>query len=210
MKKILLTLFLVGFIAVEGFCVINNQADFLSFSRSVSAVTSLPSSANKDLYLKHMVESYLAISDQLPSTIQHEHNYIAFTYSLETYTNSIENYYNSGDYSSAMSWVRNTVFQIYRSEIYSNNYTPGENVTEAQTVINTNNFLSDLNSYNNLIVNSTDDDPFLMINVQLGLIDPSEIPGNGNGNGANIPIDGGISFLLLGGLGFGVYKMRKS
>jgi hypothetical protein len=35
--------------------------------------------------------------------------------------------------------------------------------------------------------------------------------GNGDGSGnASIPIDGGLSFLLLGGLGFGAYQVRKN
>ena len=52
--------------------------------------------------------------------------------------------------------------------------------------------------------NSIVDEIANLQNLLAGNVDES------SGGTPGIPIDGGLSFLLLGGLGFGAYKMKKA
>lgn len=59
--------------------------------------------------------------------------------------------------------------------------------------------------------NETQDLDFLRSTVLTFSLNHFDSNGDGtNGGGNSIPIDGGLSFLLLGGLGFGAYRMKKA
>ena len=213
MKNLLLIFSFVGLINLEGFCVISTHDELNAYYFNISdIIDKIPNTNDKELYLKFYVDSYLAISDQMPEKFTLFVSNGFNVYDVGEINRLVEQYANSNQYALASAKIVNLIRYAY-IEI-TPYFTAGENVDKAQSVLNP--FIADFIFPNQVIVDSynadPDNNPFFAVNSDLGLYDGmGDVDGDGNGGGTpGIPIDGGLSFLFLGGLGIRCLQNEES
>jgi hypothetical protein len=235
MKK-LFPLFLILLLAFESRAdystysrsAIDNFRNDIQYALSLSSDPNVPEieRANATAFLKFFVEDFQRnVLPDLPSSIEYDRyqidlsrpgrpGSISYIVTPETYdlSSHIDNIITNG--SDGLVNSINSINQILDITSYDkipsssffvrNPYSPSsDNHALAISALYGSGFVS---SYDVQFSTARISGTFLSVNSDLGIFVDS---GGHNGGGANIPLDGGLSYLLLVGLGFGAYKMKK-